>query len=264
MSRRDARDQETTAFLQQNPSFIEYNTQIAPAQDDKGRFVLEITQDDNDPVQTEAPGFSLLPPQGALPDLISVGGDQEAPGAEVEASYETRRGLKEASVAVSELGIGVTSGGDMKDFIKELLKGDLGPEDLVKFATISDGENLEVEVDDEAPEGAVVPDSEGFPFLELSGREVGIGFDVISGSGKIQITLIDANTGEPETIEFDTFVAGATRRPSTVEIDHIMAQMSDGGQFDAIMISTTGDLEITVTGIDLVSGYSEGMMLYPV
>ena len=261
MSRRAAREQETTAFLQENPHLIEYKTTIAPAKDDNDRFVIEVTEGDNDPVQSEAPGFSFFPPQGAVPNLISVESEVEVSGTELDASYESRRGVKDASVAVSDLGIGVTSGSDLTSLVREIVKGGLGPEDLVKFATISNNENLEVEVDDEAPEGAVTPDSETFPFLELSGREVGIGFDVISGSGKIQITLIDAVTGEPEIIEFDTFVAGETRRPSTVEIDHIMAQMSDGGQFDAVMISTTGDLEITVTGIDLVSGYAYGELI---
>ena len=254
MSRRALKQQETTSFLQQNPTLIEYNTNIAPAQDHHGRFVIEVTEEDNEPEQSEAPKISV-------PGLISVGDDAEAAGVEVDASYETRRGLKDASVAVSDLGIGVTSGGDLVNLFFEFIKGDLGTEDLVKFATISDNENLEVEVDDEAPEGAVTPDPEMFPFLELSGREVGIGFDVISGSGKIEITLIDADTGEPTVLEFDTFVPGFVgRRAAQIDIDHIMAEMPNGGQFDAVMIGTTGDLEITVTGIDLTSGYSEDIM----
>lgn len=263
MSRRDARQQETTAFLQQNPSLIEYHTHIAPAQDETGRFVLEITQDDNDPVQTEAPEFSFIPLEGALPDLLSLSNEIETPGGDLDGSYtyvDRRDRIKEgdASVTVSDLGIGVASGGDVKNLFGELFKGDLDPEDMARFGTISDNERLELEVDDEAPEGAVEPLPEDAPYLDLSGREVGIHFDVISGSGRIEITLIDAETGEPTVLEFDTFVAGTTRRPSVVDIDHIMAELPDGGQFDRVLISTTGDLEITVTGIDLVSGYDEG------
>lgn len=257
MSRRAAKEQAKTSFLQQNPTLIEYKTHIAPAQDERDHHVLEFTQDDNAPLHSDAPGFSLFPAQGSVPGLMSLGGDHEAPGVEIEASHEGRRGLREASVAVSDLGIGVTSGSDAGTLVREILRGNLGIEDLFKFATISSDENLEVNVYDQAPEGALLPDDHEFSFLELSGKEIGVGFHVISGSGKIQITLINYGAEDSETLEFDTFVAGSSRRPSTVEIDHIMTQMSDGDHFDAVMISTTGDLEITVTGIDLVSGYSE-------
>lgn len=265
--RREAREQQQTEFLQQNPTLIEYNTRIEPAKNDSNQYVLQVTQDDNDPVQTDVPefDFQLFPPkiEGALPYLITVEDEIEAPGAELDASYtyvNWRGQTREADglVAISGLGIGVNSASDIGGIVGEIFKGDLGLEDLTLFASISDNEKLGVEVSDEAPEGAVEPTAEDAPFLDLNGREVGIGFDVISGEGQIMITLINSDTGEISEQLFDTFIAGQSRRPSVEDIDHILAEMPEGGNFDQFKIGTTGDLEITVTGIDLVSGYNYG------
>lgn len=260
-------------FAQNNPTQFNEETRIEVAQDSRGRHVLEVTEQGEEPVQTEVPDLNLKfwkgPIEGSIPELITVGTEIEGPNFELDASYSYVKWGREkegdASIALSDLGIGVTSGGDVLGVLWDAIKGNLDEDSLVKFVSSTPNETLELAIDDIPTEyGEGNPD-----FLEHGGKSVGIDFDILGGEGTIQIVLIDDETGEEEMFEFDTEVeveAGAGRGRAGVtetEIrDYAEASMGDDLTFENVEIRTTGDLEIAVTGIDFSTGYVENFLLF--
>lgn len=248
MSRRRLDKQaEATVFLDANPTLIEFETHIEVAQNDTGRHVLAVTVDDEDTVLTEAPQLSV-------PDLVSITGDIEGPNFELDAFTTFRWFGQEREgrgyVALSDLGIGVSS---TKDFINigfQALQGDLEFEDIQKVATASPNEALRLAVDE-------VPHESGDgPALDHGGKSIEIDFDVVSGEGTVQIVLTDDETGQETVYEFETEVPSGRGR-GTELVDSLQAIMGENTTFEEVEIRTTGDLEINVVGIDMTTGYVE-------
>lgn len=231
-----------TDFLQSNPKLIEYNTEIDVVKNDDGHHVLEVTRDRGAPEQTEAPEASLRNLEISIPHLATVNKEIEGPNFDLSSSART---------TLSDLGVGVAS---LRDIGKLIFSKDKEAA-FQGLGTVGRKEALELEIDEIPLEGGAEP-------LDHGGTSICIGVDILGGEGQIQVVLIDEEGGE--TIHFfdttaEVEVAGNSRaRPATTEIEiveKIKATMAPGQTFEDVEISTTGDLEIAVTGIDFTTGY---------
>lgn len=277
MSRaRGARETEATDFLQNNPTLIEFTTEIEVVQNDNGNHVLEVTQDGGTPEQTDVPDTNLKfwkgPIEGSIPGIVTVESAIEGPNFGLDAEYlNWRKQEKDASIVLTELGIGVTSGGDVLGVLLEAIKGDPDLDDLIGFVAASPHETLQLSLDDR-------PLESGGPF-DFGGTSITFGIDILDGEGQIEVVLID-DEGLPSEHLFNTEVevavevesssgAGRARaakqaqqqtEPQFQTVEEITAVMAEGQTFESVEISTTGDLEISVTGIDFTTGYVESFL----
>lgn len=265
MSRgRSSRQSSTDDFLQNNPTLIEYETDIDVVKNDTGNHVLEVTRDGGAPEQTDVPDPSLFPPEGSIPHLITLESSIEGPNFELDASYQTRFfGERDASVPLSDLGIGVTSGKDVGSLIKAIIANDVDAGDIIKFATASSQETLTLDIDE-------IP-LEGGGFLDHGGTSICIGIEILDGDGQVHVVLVDDEGPSVEQL-FDTEVevempADPSRargyKYSETEIqtlEEIKMFMPEGQTFESVEIGTTGDLQIAVTGIDFTTGYVDGIL----
>jgi len=237
---------------------IEDRSRIDVGQDARGRYVLEVTEAGSDPVQSD-------PSKLALDNLVSIGRSIEGPGVELDAyttyTFWGREFEGRGYVALSDLGAGVSSTRDLGQVIGAALEGELGLEDIQKFGTAGPKETLRLTLEDENQQSG---EGQEFMFLDQGGKSVGIEFDILGGEGTVEVTLIDDETGVETTHEFETEVevevaSGSGRgRAGLTElqiVEQIQADMGGPNTFEQVEISTTGDLEIAVTGISLVSGF---------
>lgn len=92
------------------------------------------------------------------------------------------------------------------------------------------------------------------PAYELGGKEFGIDFKVLGGAGTVQIVLIDFDDpdADPVIVEMN---AGGRRPSSRVDEGHLEAGMDADSAYDAAYIAVTGNLEISVVGIDISTNF---------
>lgn len=92
------------------------------------------------------------------------------------------------------------------------------------------------------------------PEYELGGKEFGIDFKVLGGVGKVQIVLIDFDNLDADPVMAEMNAGG--RRPSSrIDEGHLDVGMDGDSAYDAAYIAVTGDLEISVVGIDMSTNF---------
>ena len=93
------------------------------------------------------------------------------------------------------------------------------------------------------------------PAFEMGGKELGVGFKVLGGTGTVRVELFDrdAEEGNDDPLVFEMAAGGRGRRG--LKEGYIEADMDGDSAFDFATISVTGTLEIAVTGIDLSNNF---------
>jgi hypothetical protein len=89
--------------------------------------------------------------------------------------------------------------------------------------------------------------------FEMGGKELGIDFTVLGGTGTVRVELIDFDDESSDPLLFEMAAGGRGRRALTD--GHLEAEMAGDSAFDFAIISVTGTLEIAVTGIDLSNNF---------
>lgn len=285
MSRRAAREQETEDFLDANPQLIRYTTHIE---------VVEIEQEEceKEPIN-QIESFDIKLPYGAsfmaqasidgepvptfngvvdsdddmtLVDFVGFpSGEMYAGGGGLMTNVLLDEGPYYPFgdvLSLTEDGIGVAqSGNDMYNYpemrtIEPILMEPSGNDaaldgdEMIFFDVrtfykpdVQDFSLFEEEMEGHSPE------------FQMGGKELGIDFEVVSGTGTVQLVLIDYDCYGTDPVMVEMMAGG--RAPSTrVDAGRIEGGMPDPYAFDGAYIAVTGDLEIVITGVDLSTNFN--------
>ncbi|MEL6735347.1 MAG: hypothetical protein AAFO98_05640 [Pseudomonadota bacterium] len=262
--RRDKRQQEKEAFLQQNPELITYTTRIEVDGPDHGEDDLDVVISQNG---------------GPFEDLrLNDFGDEESliltnsirgPGFFIT-SGETGEG-QPTEISITENGFGVAGEDELFEPPKpdpRLRELDVAPQedeapDLPPGVdTINDDEFLSVFVQPSRNlvEDVALFDGEDEEDEAPGGLSFGIDFTA-SGRGAVEVSLISfppkAEQGEVHTETFN--IPFGTEPGALLSFD---VDVPDDVPFRIAQVTTTGSAEVTVVGIDLETNF-QGMFELP-
>ena len=228
--RREAREQEKQDFLEQNPDLIDYTTRIEPV-NSGGLFNVDISHNGGPELPGSPFATSLNAGDGLAVGLL------DGPDFFLFAQDSGPLILDSTSqVTINAKGIGV------EDTNNPAADG---------FGIIEDGEILGIYMDEN---NFFFPGSAPSPTEVDEFGATSLGVDFIGrGSGTVQLQFLDEDTGELVIEEMAFGSRGRRgsegRFEAEPESDHI---------FEAVGITTTGSLEISVVGIDLGTNFESG------
>lgn len=220
-SRREIRQQEKEAFLQQNPQLDPDHYRITP----DAAEVIKVTENGQDAVFYNLGGRFVGGEYEAL-EIVGEGAVSNGIGGPdyVLSALTAADGgfFFSSSLTFSESGIGVT------DYYRE------------NASEVDDG-FYTVEGD----ELIAVFDATGF-------TSAGFDFLIVGGTGSVVLSVYDSGSGEPDTTNVDVLNVGRSRRDGNVgEVHHLETDLPEG--FDIVLLEVTGSVEVTVLGIDFSS-----------
>ena len=274
--RRVVQQQEKRDFLSENPELVEFETQIRPSRDEwTGRLRPVEQTDDNAPNVLEPQGeditYQILwktgsfpVPEIEIPGIITTApsfeGDSPivmsaSPEEEINISRFIRIDVP-SSVVVTEAGFGVASVEDLKA-LEKLPEDPLGSavDYFGSVTSIGGEESLDVSVEGlfvnpNDPEEYNTKDRD---LAELEGRSLGFDFDIVGGSGDIIVEFMSSDG----TISQEVYSPGGGSRLRSQQPETNFQSNGPEDGFTDFSISTTGDLEIIVVGIDLTTGMGD-------
>lgn len=243
MSRaRGRKQQETQAFFAENPEAFDHDTQLSVT-NTNGRFEVLAEGEKGDLRENEGPVFSN--------PLITLLYDLDTSEADFDFYAPNEEGEDfEGFLTLTEQGFGII--GEDEPVIKE--DDDDEPELRNTAEDIREGEKLEV---DFPPYyfpygGKQLFEEENGPF---GGTAVNIDFMVLNNqAGTVELTI--NNEGPDQLITFDV------GEDSKGLQDNIGFVMPDGQVFDGFDVTVSGDVRVSLTGIDFSSNF-DGMAFPP-
>ena len=239
------RKQNSDAFEAANPFLTRVDTRIevAPREEDEGpkkpvkneKFEVRVIEDG-----VEVDGFVNVD-NGRVGPVRTLADEVETPVGELDAADFFDGPPRAIKVVLSEEGFGVGRKGEAQG----------GPLENEHYA-LDGGESLEFDVQ---PGG-------GGPFVVFpdfyGGTDFGVDFKVLEGSGSVEITLLQESEGLP--IWVGSGGSGSVSGDgSTGSVDADL--LPGAGLFDYAVIEVTGDLMVSITGIDVTTNFS-GMGIF--
>lgn len=278
--RREAREQAREDFFETYPQLFRSETRIEvirPEEDHGAEDIVsfDIEKDpwqppfraqvtvDGEPGDSSTAFFETTPDQTLAFEVRFPGGEVSANPEEKdddgpEVSLVEEDGFDLLSLTEDGFGVAQSSSIYMPRIVTlEDIPSEMGPSS--EDRALNGDERIVIDVRgpkehrgrDEVSEPGI--DEDEGPGFELGGKELGIDFKVLGGSGTVQVVLIDEDDEGAEPLVFE-MTAGGSRRRDTME-GRIEAEMEGDSAYDTAYIAVTGDLEITVVGIDMSTNF---------
>lgn len=272
--RRGVAQQQQEQILADNPELQSFSTSLTVKENKKSKFKVDARDEDGDKVYVDLEGKEAIKGVATFVDEIDLGfveifalpfapwdGPGEGPGPK-PIPNDGPEGVfffPYSQIILTEDGFGVST----DDFIPigDVEDGPQAFDEPMLDSTISDGESLVLNVYgpyDGAPgEMEILPLKEGDeggegpeePMPDFGGRSFTVEYEVISGSGTVIIGAADFDAEGPDDagLLFEESALLGGRR--SADEGSLMFEMPDGTAFESTAVSTTGSLEIVVTGI---------------
>lgn len=245
-SRRGVTIEQQETFLEKHEELQRFGTSLSVEQDDETEE-FRIVAEDNNGEEVFLQQDDIL----EIPEVVTYVEEAIAPPVRLYAAlgqpWDSDEGSKyyDGVIVLTEDGFGVT---DEDSFI-ETQDNDEEPVDT----TLSDGETLLLDLYSLYFDSLLINSEDPLWFIEnFGGVSLTIEYEVIGGTGSTIIGAFDINR-EDETILFEESAAHGARGRGGPDEGVLMFEMTEGDTFEAIGFSTTGSLEVVVTGINFVT-----------